>query len=166
MFPHDASDVYANCGPNSMCTISNPQICSCMIGYQPKSRAEWDSLVWTSGCVSKNPFNCSRGEGFKRLKELLLRAYANLDATGGAKGSLLWFGDLIDVRKLIEYANQDLFIRVSASDLDSANSKWKVWVAVAISSAIVMLLVLLYICIFWKRKKKCSRPGSCGLRRK
>ncbi|KAI6702884.1 hypothetical protein NL676_012020 [Syzygium grande] len=56
-------------------------------------------------------------------------------------------------RKLIEYANQDLFIRVSASDLDSANSKWKVWVAMAISSAIVMLLVVLYICIFWKTKK-------------
>ncbi|KAI6704885.1 hypothetical protein NL676_007847 [Syzygium grande] len=104
VFPHDTCDVYANCGPNSMCTISNPQICSCMIGYQPKSQAEWDTFVWTSG-------------------------------------------------KLIEYANQDLFIRVSASDLDSANSKWKVWVAVAISSAIVMLLVVLYICIFWKRKK-------------
>ncbi|XP_056171843.1 G-type lectin S-receptor-like serine/threonine-protein kinase At4g27290 [Syzygium oleosum] len=181
MFPHDACDVYANCGPNSMCTISNPQICSCMIGYQPKSQAEWDSLVWTSGCVSKNPFNCSRGEGFKRLKGVKIpdllqfrmntsmtlkecelkcfqncscRAYANVDATGGAKGCLLWFGDLIDVRKLIEYANQDLFIRVSAADLgNSANSKWKVWVPVAISSAIVMLLVVLYICIFWKRKK-------------
>ncbi|KAI6704887.1 hypothetical protein NL676_007849 [Syzygium grande] len=180
MFPHDTCDVYANCGPNTMCTISNPQICSCMIGYQPKSQAEWDTLVWPSGCFSKNPFNCSKGEGFKRLKGVKIpdllqftmntsmtlkecelecfkncscRAYANVNATRGGKGCLLWFGDLVDVRKLIEYANQDLFIRVSASDLDSANSKWKTWVAVAISSAIVMLLVVLYICIFWKRKK-------------
>lgn len=68
MLPHDECDVYGNCGPNSMCTISNPQICSCMIGYQPKSQAEWDTFVRSSGCVSKNPFNCSKGEGFKRLK--------------------------------------------------------------------------------------------------
>ncbi|KAF8013780.1 hypothetical protein BT93_I1589 [Corymbia citriodora subsp. variegata] len=184
-FPRDACDLYANCGPNSVCTISNPQICSCMTGYQPKSQAEWDTLVRTSGCVSKNPFNCSKGEGFKRLKGVKVpdllqftmntsmslkecelecfkncscRAYANIDATGGGSGCLLWFGDLLDVRKLSEYANQDLYIRVSASDFDSANSKWKEWAAVLISTAFVVLLVVLCFCLFWKRKK--SAPGK------
>ncbi|KAK3431766.1 hypothetical protein EUGRSUZ_E03638 [Eucalyptus grandis] len=164
----------------SLCTISNPQICSCMIGYQPKSQAEWDTFVKSSGCVSKNPFNCSKGEGFKRLtgvkmpdllqftmntsmslkqcelecfKNCSCRAYASIDATGGGSGCLLWFGDLLDVRKLSEYANQDLYIRVSASDLDSANFKWKEWVAVATSMAFVVLLVVLYFCIFRKMKK-------------
>ncbi|KAL3740469.1 hypothetical protein ACJRO7_021711 [Eucalyptus globulus] len=178
--PHDACDVYRNCGPNSMCTISNPQICSCMIGYQPKSPVEWDTFVKRSGCVSKNPFNCSKGEGFKRLKGVkmpdLLQftmntsmslkqcelecfkncscgAYASIDATGGGSGCLLWFGDLLDVKKLSEYANQDLYIHVSASDLDSANSMWKEWVAVAISVAFVVVLVVLYFCIFRRMEK-------------
>ncbi|KAF8013770.1 hypothetical protein BT93_I1587 [Corymbia citriodora subsp. variegata] len=179
--PHDACDVYGNCGPNTMCTVGDFQICNCMTGYQPKSQAVWDSLVWSSGCVSKNPFNCSKGEGFKRLKGVKVpdllqftmntsmslkecelecfkncscRAYANIDATGGGSGCLLWFGDLLDVRELGKYANQDLYIRVSASDLgNSANSKWKEWVAVAISTALVVLLVALCFYIFWKRKK-------------
>ncbi|KAK3431778.1 hypothetical protein EUGRSUZ_E03623 [Eucalyptus grandis] len=180
MLPYDACDVYGKCGSNSMCTISNSPICSCMIGYQPKSQAEWDTLVWSSGCVSKNPFNCSKGEGFKRLKGVKMpdllqftmntsmslkecelecfkncscRAYANIDATGGGSGCLLWFGDLLDVRILSRSANQDLYIRVSASDLDSVNSKGKEWVAVAISMAFVVLSVVLYFCIVWKRKK-------------
>ncbi|XP_018729063.1 S-locus-specific glycoprotein S6-like [Eucalyptus grandis] len=33
------------------------------------------------------------------------RAYANIDAMGGGSGCLLWFVDLLDVRKLSEYAN-------------------------------------------------------------
>ncbi|XP_018729061.1 S-locus-specific glycoprotein S6-like [Eucalyptus grandis] len=56
---------------------------SCMSGYQPKSQTEWDTLVWTRG------------------------AYANIDAVGGGSGCLLWFGDLLDVRKLSEYANMN-----------------------------------------------------------
>ncbi|KAA8515424.1 hypothetical protein F0562_018965 [Nyssa sinensis] len=143
--PNDQCDNYGRCGSNAICTISDAQICSCLTGYVPKSSQDLDVLIWSGGCIRANPLNCPRGEGFialagmklpdllefwmntsmtlkdcrkECLKNCSCTAYANSNATGGGNGCLLWFGDLIDIRKLTEYeSNQKLYIRVTASYL-------------------------------------------------
>ncbi|XP_059635640.1 receptor-like serine/threonine-protein kinase SD1-8 [Cornus florida] len=87
---------------------------------------------------------------------LLLQAYANSDVTGGGSGCLLWYGDLIDIKRVIESSNQKLYIRVTASDLElisnSKKIKTLVLVMIVVSVAIVMLLVA--SCIIWKKKAR------------
>ncbi|KAK3032638.1 hypothetical protein RJ639_036598 [Escallonia herrerae] len=137
----DNCDDYANCGPNSICDTSDPQVCSCLTGYVPKSTQDWDMLLRYGGCFRANPLDCPKGEEFieltgMRTPDLLqfwMKASMSLEecrleclnnctctayasASGAGSGCLLWFGDLIDIRKLKEYGNQKLYIRAAAMD--------------------------------------------------
>ncbi|XP_010057699.2 G-type lectin S-receptor-like serine/threonine-protein kinase At4g27290 [Eucalyptus grandis] len=175
--PNDSCDEYSKCGPNAVCTIGDARMCSCLTGYTPKSPQEWAMLVWSSGCVKKKPLNCPKGEGFEKLegvkvpdmlgywvnksmsldecrakclKNCTCTAYAQADIAGKGSGCLLWYGDLIDIRKLIQSSsNQNVFIRVMASDL--GNHKWKSWLVVAAVAALLSLAILLLLC-FWRRR--------------
>ena len=142
--PNDPCDNYGHCGANSICTISDPTICSCLTGFIPKSQQGWEIHDWTGGCVRKHPLNCSKGEGFLELKGVKVpdhwliwintgmslkecqaeclkncscTAYANSNVSGQGSGCLIWHGDLIDVRQLVRPSAQNLYIRVAASDL-------------------------------------------------
>ncbi|OWM83539.1 hypothetical protein CDL15_Pgr013020 [Punica granatum] len=143
--PNDACDEYGKCGPNAICTINSPRICSCLTGYIPKSPLDWSALGWSEGCVKKNPSSCPGKEGFRKLKGVKVpdmlqfwintsmslkecrdkclsncscSAYSVTDIEGRGSGCLIWYGDLIDMRQLNEFSsNQNVFIRVTASDL-------------------------------------------------
>ncbi|KAL3740478.1 hypothetical protein ACJRO7_021718 [Eucalyptus globulus] len=184
--PNDSCDVYAKCGPNAVCTIGDAPICSCLTGYMPKLPQEWAMYVWSSGCVKKKPLNCPKGEGFKKLKGVKVpdmlsyyvnrsmsldecrtkclksctcTAYTNADIVGKGSGCLLWYGDLLDIRKLIQSSrNQNVFIRVMASDL--GNHKWKLWLVVAAVVASLSLAILLLLCFWRRRTKKCLGKTS------
>ncbi|KAA8519408.1 hypothetical protein F0562_013664 [Nyssa sinensis] len=145
--PSDSCESYGQWGPNAICIVNDPQICSCLAGYVPKSLQDWDTLVWSCGCVLKNPLNCPKGEGFIKLKcveipDLLqfrmntsmtpkeckveclkncsCTGYANSNTTGDGRGCLLWYGDLLDIEQFPVSGNQDLYIRVTASELENA----------------------------------------------
>ncbi|KAF8013782.1 hypothetical protein BT93_I1590 [Corymbia citriodora subsp. variegata] len=182
--PNDSCDEYAKCGPNAVCTIGDALICSCLTGYTPKLPQEWAVHVWPGGCVKKKPLNCPKGEGFQKLKGVKVpdmlsywvntstsldecrakclknctcTAYTNADIVGKGSGCLLWYGDLLDIRKLIESSgNQNVFIRVMASDL--GNPKWKLRLVAAVVTASLSLAILMLIC-FWRRRTK-KRVGT------
>ncbi|GFS29475.1 cysteine-rich RLK (RECEPTOR-like protein kinase) 34 [Actinidia rufa] len=189
-FPTDPCDSYGQCGPNAVCTINNLQICSCLAGYAPKSSPDWEMHIWSGGCVRKNPFNCSEGEGFIELKGVeipdLLRfwmntsmtpnecevqclkncsctAYTHSAITEGSRSCLLWYGDLIDMKRHMIYGDQNLYIRVTASELENrSDSQKKVQLmAVIIPVSVALLFLLLASCITWKKRtqKQGSKPG-------
>ncbi|XP_059639411.1 G-type lectin S-receptor-like serine/threonine-protein kinase SD1-1 [Cornus florida] len=83
--PQDDCDKYGYCGPNAICTISDPRICSCLTGYIPKSAQDWEMLIWSGGCIRKNPLNCPADEGFIKLKGVkvpaLLQFWINTSLT-------------------------------------------------------------------------------------
>ncbi|KAK9937530.1 hypothetical protein M0R45_014311 [Rubus argutus] len=140
----DNCDDYAFCGPNGACNIGSSPVCDCLKGFKPKSPKDWDVVDWSNGCVRKTPLNCSGGDLFEKypavklpsteqswfnrsmnlkecemvcLKNCSCSAYANLDISKGGSGCLLWFGDLIDIRKQ-PVNGQDIYIRMAASELD------------------------------------------------
>ncbi|CAL5411021.1 unnamed protein product [Camellia sinensis] len=182
--PSNPCESYGHCGPNSICTISNAYICSCLDGYIPKSSQDWNALVWDGGCVRKYPLNCSDGEGFVAFEGVIVpdlldfwmntsmtvkecelecfkncscTAYANSDTAGGGSGCLLWYGDLIDIRSFPNPGDQTLYIRVTAADLVSrsdSKEKKKRPMLVIITVSVALLLFLLASCIIWKRIKQ------------
>ncbi|KAG9152621.1 hypothetical protein Leryth_023350 [Lithospermum erythrorhizon] len=143
--PQDSCGDYSYCGINAICTISDSRFCSCMPGYTPTNPREWNVLFWSGGCVLESPSNCSERIHFNEYDDLkfpdLLQfklnstmtleeckaeclrncsctAYSNSNVSDGGSGCLLWFGDLIDIRRLtLNSEIRKLYIRVSAKDI-------------------------------------------------
>ncbi|KHN19080.1 G-type lectin S-receptor-like serine/threonine-protein kinase [Glycine soja] len=147
----DFCDDYGACGVNGICNIKDvPVYCDCLKGFKPKSQEEWNSFNRSGGCIRRTPLNCTQGDRFQKLSAIKLpkllqfwtnnsmnleeckveclkncscTAYANSAMNEGPHGCFLWFGDLIDIRKLInEEAGQlDLYIKLAASEIGNRN---------------------------------------------
>ncbi|KAK7264465.1 hypothetical protein RJT34_32074 [Clitoria ternatea] len=145
----DQCENYARCGANSICSIDgNHPTCECLKGYVPKFPKDWNLSLWSDGCVPRNKSNCktSYTDGFFKYTHIKLPdtsssrfnktmnldqcrksclnncscvAYANLDIRDRGSGCLLWFNNLVDLRKFSQWG-QDFYIRVPASELGAA----------------------------------------------
>ncbi|KAF3670511.1 hypothetical protein FXO37_08510 [Capsicum annuum] len=82
-------------------------------------------------------------------------AYSSLDISNGDKGCLLWYGELIDSRKLSE-RGQDIYIKMDPSEQESeAGSTRKKAKILAVSFTLLMATILLILILLrYKRKKK------------
>jgi hypothetical protein len=141
--PADQCDAYDLCGINSNCNGDIFPICECLEGFVPKSQPEWESSNWSGGCVRKTRLNCLHGDGFltytnmklpdtstswcnkslsleecktRCLKNCTCTAYANSDIRGDGSGCLLWFDNIVDMRKHQDLG-QDIYIRLASSEL-------------------------------------------------
>jgi hypothetical protein len=124
--PADQCDAYAFCGINANCNINDFPICECLEGFRPKFQLKWEASKWSGGCIRKTHLNCLHGDGFllytnmklpdtssswynkslslEECKTMCLKncscsAYATLDIRYGGSGCLLWFDDIVDMRK-------------------------------------------------------------------
>ncbi|GMI90044.1 hypothetical protein like AT4G27290 [Hibiscus trionum] len=185
---NDLCNDYARCGPNGICKINQRPICECLEGFVPRSEREWQILNWTGGCVRRTPLDCQKSEGFLKIKNVKLpdllefkldqrmslrdcraeclkncscTAYVNSNYNGS--GCLMWFGNLIDIREFIEeQREQDIYIRVPASEIRSADSIWKSrrTVIIMISSMVSGLLALVLACWYMISKYRRNRKES------
>ncbi|KAK2977810.1 hypothetical protein RJ640_006302 [Escallonia rubra] len=141
--PADNCDHYLLCHAYGSCIIGNSPVCGCLDKFVPKSQKDWDRADWSSGCVRKTPLDCQKGDGFLKytgvklpdtrnswfnwsmtldechkvcLNNCTCMAYANLDIRARGSGCLLWFGNLVDIRQLLENG-QDIYIRMASSEL-------------------------------------------------
>ncbi|KAK9209457.1 hypothetical protein WN944_001823 [Citrus x changshan-huyou] len=143
---------YGHCGPNSICSLDQTPICQCLRGFKLKSQ---NNQTWPRKCERSS--DCKSGDQFikledfkapdllevslndsmnlnqcqaKCLKNCSCRAYANSKLTGGGSGCLMWFGDLIDLRKPISnFTGQSVYIRVPAPDQDPKKKRLLGWQA-------------------------------------
>ncbi|KAK7338993.1 hypothetical protein VNO77_19629 [Canavalia gladiata] len=53
-------DVYGVCGPSATCNSQRSPICSCLRGFEPRNKEEWNRKNWTGGCVRRTPLQCER----------------------------------------------------------------------------------------------------------
>ncbi|KAM0063296.1 putative protein kinase RLK-Pelle-DLSV family [Helianthus debilis subsp. tardiflorus] len=178
----DICDQYAVCGAFGSCNIGKSPVCECLKGFEPTSPDQWKNTDWSQGCRHTVPLNCSPGEGFNKYTNLklpdtrrswynqtmtlveceklcksncLCSAYTTLNISGTGSGCLLWFGGLIDIRTISD-SGDTLYIRVSASELDSKSSSAGIRGQVIVPITVVVLVLLVAICLFchFKRKKQ------------
>ncbi|KAG9452525.1 hypothetical protein H6P81_005429 [Aristolochia fimbriata] len=58
--PANPCDVYGKCGPWGFCNPSSTSPrCSCLSGFQPRFKEEWNRGNWTGGCARMNLLSCS-----------------------------------------------------------------------------------------------------------
>ncbi|XP_058779918.1 G-type lectin S-receptor-like serine/threonine-protein kinase At4g27290 isoform X1 [Vicia villosa] len=188
--PIDQCDNYAKCGANSYCDTDNSPICECLDGFIPKSREKWNSQNWTDGCVRRVKLVCDdNSDGFLKQVEMKLpdtskswfnksinleecerfclrncscTAYANLDIRDGGSGCLIWFKNILDVKKLSS-GGQDFYMRVAASELAAARTglnKKKIAGILVGCIMFVVIMIILGVAIHRVRKKKLAKQGN------
>uniref|UniRef100_A0A0E0M6P1 Receptor-like serine/threonine-protein kinase n=1 Tax=Oryza punctata TaxID=4537 RepID=A0A0E0M6P1_ORYPU len=62
-------DVYAICGPFSVCDDSNNPFCDCLKGFSIRSPKDWDLEDRTGGCMRNTPLNCGSTRNKKGLTD-------------------------------------------------------------------------------------------------
>ncbi|XP_062018402.1 G-type lectin S-receptor-like serine/threonine-protein kinase At4g27290 [Rosa rugosa] len=188
---NDQCNNYGECGANGICRINKVPICDCLQGFVPKSPQEWVVLNGTSGCKREMALDCQKGEGFLKLKNVKLPdlldiwvnksmsteeceanclkncsciAFANSDIRSGGSGCVMWFGNLIDMREFVEdLGEQDIFIRMPASELGATRLASKkhnrvVLISVLSAASVLLFLGLLCWCVILKQRR--NKRGS------
>ncbi|GAY52998.1 hypothetical protein CUMW_146120, partial [Citrus unshiu] len=174
--PRDQCDTYGLCGAYGICIISQSPVCQCLKGFKHKSGGYVD---WSKGCVRNKLLNYSRQDGFMKFTELKLpdatpswvsksmnlkesregclensfcMAYTNSDIRGGGSGCAMWFGDLIDMRSFPD-GGQDLYIRMSASELGAKGEPTTKIVVIVTSTAALLAAVIADGYLVHKRRR-------------
>ncbi|KAF3455514.1 hypothetical protein FNV43_RR00145 [Rhamnella rubrinervis] len=149
--PEEPCDRYGHCGAFGLCDPNNTTEfeCSCLPGFEPKSRSEWNFRDGTHGCVRKpGSLICSKGEGFVKLENVKVpdtskvvvinglsleacekdclrscncTAYAIANISEGGSGCIAWHGDLVDTR-IYTAGGQDFYLRVDERELGTNNT--------------------------------------------
>ncbi|KAB1202885.1 hypothetical protein CJ030_MR8G027820 [Morella rubra] len=186
--PKDLCDSYARCGAYGNCIVSDFPVCQCLKGFRPKSEEQWVLTEWSQGCVRKKPLSCQEKlkRGFVKfaglklpdtkntwvdrsinLKECRIKcldncscmAYTNVNITGGGTGCVIWFGDLLDIRQF-DTGGQDLYIRMDASELESADGRKKKIAAIVVASVAVVSGLLLGGCYVFRSRKNAKEAAE------
>ncbi|GKV19157.1 hypothetical protein SLEP1_g29451 [Rubroshorea leprosula] len=89
--PQNECEVYGKCGPFGSCDSQKPTICSCLRGFEPKNREEWNRGFWTSGCVRSTILQCNRTNNSREV-----------EIVSGRRNTS--FGNDEDTSSLLEYA--------------------------------------------------------------
>ncbi|GMN61951.1 hypothetical protein TIFTF001_031034 [Ficus carica] len=183
--PRDLCDNYGLCGGNGNCVIGENPVCQCLKGFKPKSEEKWNSTDWSDGCTRNIPLDCKDKNEDSFLKYLDLKmpdtsfslanrsmnlkecrakclsncsciAYASSDIVGEGSGCIMWFGDLMDIRKLSSNG-QVLYVRMPASEQDykqkgKSGSKVRIVMMGASIGGVSGILLLGYL--IWRTKSK------------
>ncbi|XP_072969351.1 receptor-like serine/threonine-protein kinase SD1-8 isoform X2 [Typha angustifolia] len=179
--PKDQCDYYAKCGPFGVCNANDATVCSCLMGFNPKSPSGWYMRDTSGGCIRRTHLDCSPSDGFNLLTGVKLPvthnttvdagisldecrsrclsncscvAYAATDIRGGGSGCIVWTGELIDIRFID--GGQDLYVKVAKSDLGTTASKGrKRNVALITIMTIVLVMLLLTLgFLVWKKTRR------------
>ncbi|CAA2956498.1 G-type lectin S-receptor-like serine threonine-kinase At1g11300 [Olea europaea subsp. europaea] len=180
--PIDDCDFYNKCGPFGLCYSNNRPKCSCLTGYEPKNKEEWDSGNWSGGCVKRKPLQCDRDNNAtdkhkvdKFVKITLVKVPDFIQWSTGIEteceglclgncscrayayeqgiGCMFWSGSLIDIQKFSRDAGSDFFVRVAYSEHDEKKDK-----KVIIISCVVATLVAISFCLllswWWMSRRR------------
>ncbi|XP_055823785.1 G-type lectin S-receptor-like serine/threonine-protein kinase At4g27290 [Solanum dulcamara] len=194
LIPADKCEIYNLCGAYGSCNSQDSPVCRCLEKFVPNNSHVWKRTDWSGGCVRRTELNCLQRDVFLKYSHTKLpdtrnswsnvtmtleeckdicskncscMAYSNPDIRNGGSGCLLWFENLLDIRKGTN-GGQDIYIRMAASESDSLEEsdgkKEKVlfWI---LPLSVGLILVFLSLLIYHKRRKKAlelKKKGRSG----
>jgi len=183
--PAHHCDVYAVCGPFTVCTSSADPYCSCMKGFSVRSPEDWEIEDRTGGCIRNTPLNCGADDGNKtgmadkfysmpgiRLpqngkimpnasstKECAQVCLSNCSCTAysyGKDGCSIWRDELLNVAT--DGNEEMIYLRLAAKELQSGKgNRSAMIIGVAVGTSIAVLVFILLM-VIWRRNGKWSRP--------
>ncbi|OMO51100.1 S-locus glycoprotein [Corchorus olitorius] len=180
-------DIYGKCGAFGSCNSENPSICSCLKGFQPKNKEEWNRGKWTSGCVRIKPLQCERinsgtksgkEDGFLKLERTKVPDFpewsANLEdkckeqclsncsciayAYDPGIGCMSWSHNLVDIQKF-RNGGIDLYVRLAHSELDE-NTNIRRIIIITVVTGVVAIAISTFFLWRWMAKHRAMKITS------
>ncbi|KAF9661830.1 hypothetical protein SADUNF_Sadunf19G0109600 [Salix dunnii] len=179
--PKTPCEVYAFCGAFGSCNTNSQPFCNCTRGFNPKSKGDWDSEVFSGGCVRAKNLQCGnssavngKSDRFFPSYNMKLPANPQIVAAGSAQECAstcltncsctayafdggqcsAWSGDLLSMQQVADGTDgKSIYIRLAASEFSSSkNNKGKLLGGV-VGSVVIVSLVALVLLIFFTRRK-------------
>ncbi|XP_073145974.1 G-type lectin S-receptor-like serine/threonine-protein kinase B120 [Henckelia pumila] len=181
--PGSVCDGYNRCGAFGICDAPNGvQRCSCMQGFVPTDKDQWNRGNWSGGCIRSTKLQCEENINTTSSDDFVLAEnvklpdfvdYVGTDDSTGCKNKclancsctayafvsgincMIWYQDLVDV-ELFAADGSTIFVRVPHSEIGGKNQITKI-VVIPIAGGIVILSVLIWL--LWRYKNR-SRETS------
>nr|KYP59288.1 Putative serine/threonine-protein kinase receptor [Cajanus cajan]KYP59296.1 Putative serine/threonine-protein kinase receptor [Cajanus cajan] len=160
-------DVYGVCGPFAICNSQSSPICSCLKGFEPRNREEWNRQNWTSGCVRSTN---NKADGFLKLSMVKVPDFADGSSLSlqpdtcrsrclencscvaysydADIGCMSWTGNLIDIQQFSN-GGLDLYVRVAYTELDKKRNRTIIITIITVTTGIALIVLCAYI--IWRR---------------
>ncbi|KAL5984583.1 hypothetical protein ACLOJK_041948 [Asimina triloba] len=175
-------EVYGLCGSFGVCNENSSVACTCLQGFRPLSSKRWNEGDWSGGCEREVDLSCTANgfdsgrsqEEFMLVPNVQLPSNPQSLTAGGAEecqntclddcsctayayntgGCYRWSGDLFNLGKLYGTdAGGDLLVRAVRSRADRKGGLTKIFVACSITFVVVLLLLILGL-YCWRRRKQ------------
>ncbi|CAL9013913.1 unnamed protein product [Prunus brigantina] len=183
-------EVYAYCEPFSSYNEKSLPLCSCLMGFEPKSPRDWNLQAYSGGCKRKTPLHCENAtsadgkqDQFKKMAtislpenmlsvnvETIARCESiclnNCSCTAYAynsSGCSIWIGDLFNLQELTSSDSEGitLYLRLAASEFKSPKSnKGLIIGVVAGSAAGIAVLLGLIVVVILRQRKRVTGTGK------
>lgn len=191
--PEAQCDVYAVCGPFTVCREDVLPFCRCMEGFSFRSPEDWVLGDRTGGCERSVPLNCGSNQSIGGLKD---RFYAVNDVrfpgnvkyleVGSAEecaqaclsdcscsaysyhdGCSVWNSELINVAQTYNGSTERgiLYLRLAAKKKEaSRHEKWMI-IGLVISAAVFTFSLFAIVTVFvWMKRRHCSAAEPSKIR--
>ncbi|PAN38103.1 hypothetical protein PAHAL_7G147300 [Panicum hallii] len=175
-------DVYAVCGPFTVCTSDADPFCNCMKGFSVRSPEDWGIEDRTGGCIRNTPLNCGRGGGNKTamtdkfysmpgirlpqngtiipsassVNQCAQVCLSNCSCTAysyGKDGCSIWHDELLNVAT--DDNGEMLYLRLAAQELQNRKrNKSGMIIGTAIGASIPTLAGFVFLVVIWRRRNK------------
>ncbi|KAK7338983.1 hypothetical protein VNO77_19618 [Canavalia gladiata] len=179
-------DVYGMCGPFASCNSMSQPICSCLRGFEPSNKEEWNAQNWTSGCVRRTPLLCERvkyqntsvdrkEDGFLKLQMVkvpdfpegspvmpeICQSQCLQNCSCVAYSYDAGIGCMSWTGNLLDIqqfssGGLDLYVRVAYTELD----KGKNTTTIIITIAVMVGAVIIFICAYVMWRRTSNHPGK------
>ncbi|KAL6651008.1 hypothetical protein ACP70R_009933 [Stipagrostis hirtigluma subsp. patula] len=186
--PGSQCDVYAVCGPFTVCRVDTLPFCSCMKGFSVKSPEDWELGDLSGGCQRNIPLNCGFKDKFHAMADVRYPDNGKHIEVGSADecaqacfsdcschaysyydGCSVWNSELLNVAKN-HYGSRGgiLYLRLAAEELESSKHKKGMIIGLVIAATsftALSLFAVVSISIRRKRRRSVIKPGNirCGI---
>ncbi|KAK3142925.1 hypothetical protein QOZ80_4BG0354280 [Eleusine coracana subsp. coracana] len=179
--PKYQCDVYAVCGPYTICSNNANPVCDCMKGFSVRSPKDWELGDRTSGCIRNTPLDCSNHDDKNetgmidkfysiqsvRLPQNSVGIPHAASATECAQvclndcsctahsydkgGCSIWHDELINVAA--KDNGEVLYLRLAAKEVQTQKSNRRGMIIRVTCGAIIALLVFIFLLVIWRMRK-------------
>ncbi|KAL5839712.1 hypothetical protein ACOSQ4_012320 [Xanthoceras sorbifolium] len=192
-YPQNDCDIYGMCGSFGSCDARGKPICSCLRGFEPKNREEWNRGNWTGGCVRRTPLQCEsvnktgeadKEDGFLKFGMIKIPDFAERTSAPEDKcrelclsncsciaysydvgiGCMSWRDNLTDVQQFYSKGT-DFYLRVANSELAADKKDMKVVIIVPVVVGTVAIAICAFFLWRWMAKRKAMKEKHNLLKR-
>nr|DAD23113.1 TPA_asm: hypothetical protein HUJ06_024576 [Nelumbo nucifera] len=191
--PNDRCDAYSLCGPFGSCNPRSLAFCDCLQGFEPRRPMDWNLSDWSGGCMRKTPLLCETNnsvnteeDGFLMMRDMHFPTNSEKLSVASAEncesaclsncscsaysyyssGCFIWIGGLWNLNQLLDGDTHgvNVYLRLSASELPSSETKKKKSVFVVIMGIVAATLALLCITsLLIRRFRRILFPSSLNV---